>query len=153
MSAGAGDGVFTKQFRNSGEVLVCCEFRPCPPNESGAPAILFLSGSGMDGYLQSRSLIKRKVDMCRQSTVLIAPADSTVKLKIDPIFSSRHTRQGPTANGDPGSVPVVASTDRVDDAGSVKDVADRSYDGKRALSPAFVDRGETPLGIAMRPMR
>src|ERR1700676_5636620 len=78
--------------------------------ESGAPADVFFSADleWMD-YLQSRNLIQRESrhDVLGNRLVLIAPADSTVKLKIEPHFQlPAILGKGRLATGDPDSVPV-----------------------------------------------
>src|ERR1700731_1463257 len=58
--------------------------------ENGAPADVFLSADQewMD-YLQTRNLIRADTrrDVLGNRLVLIAPADSTIKLKIEPRFA------------------------------------------------------------------
>ena len=78
--------------------------------ENGAPADVFMSADTdwMD-YLQSRHLIQdaTRHDVVGNRLVLIAPADSTLKLKIEPHFGlAAALGQGHLATGDPAAVPV-----------------------------------------------
>src|ERR1700692_3218384 len=78
--------------------------------ENGAPADVFLSADQewMD-YLQTRNLIRADTrrDVLGNRLVLIAPADSTIKLKIEPRFAlAAALGKGRLATGDPDSVPV-----------------------------------------------
>jgi molybdate transport system substrate-binding protein len=121
--------------------------------ESGAPADVFFSADvdWMD-YLQARNLIQAKSrrDVVGNRLVLIAPADSTIKLKIEPHFPLATALGGKRlATGDPESVPVGRYAQAaLTYLGVWKDVADhivRADNVRSAL--AFVDRGESPLGI------
>jgi molybdate transport system substrate-binding protein len=121
--------------------------------ESGAPADVFFSADvdWMD-YLQTHNLIQPKTrrDVVGNRLVLIAPSDSTIKLKIEPNFPLL-TALGAKrlATGDPQSVPVGRYAQAaLTNLGVWKDVADhivRADNVRSAL--AFVDRGEAPLGI------
>ena len=78
--------------------------------ENGAPADIFMSADSdwMD-YLQTRHLIQDSTrhDLAGNKLVLIAPADSTVKLKIEPNFAlAAALGNGRLATGDPAAVPV-----------------------------------------------
>jgi molybdate transport system substrate-binding protein len=121
--------------------------------ENGAPADVFFSADieWMD-YLQERNLIQRATrhDALGNQLVLIAPADSPVKLKIAANFPLAATLgKGKLATGDPDSVPVgryakqALTQLRVWD--SVESALVRADSVRSAL--AFVDRGEAPLGI------
>jgi molybdate transport system substrate-binding protein len=121
--------------------------------ESGAPADVFFSADvdWMD-YLQARNLIQAKSrrDVVGNRLVLIAPADSTIKLKIEPHFPlATALASKPLATGDPESVPVGRYAQAaLTNLGVWKEVADhivRADNVRSAL--AFVDRGESPLGI------
>jgi molybdate transport system substrate-binding protein len=121
--------------------------------ENGAPADLFLSADveWMD-YLQSRNLIDAQTrhDVVGNRLVLIAPAGSLVQMKIAPNFPlAAALGKGRLATGDPDSVPVgrYAKT-ALTNLGVWNEIEPRLVraDSVRAAL-AFVDRGETPLGI------
>jgi molybdate transport system substrate-binding protein len=121
--------------------------------ENGAPADVFFSADleWMD-YLQSRNLIQRDTrrDVLGNRLVLIAPADSRIKLKIEPHFAlAEALGKGRLATGDPDSVPVGRyAREALTTLGVWSGLADRLVraDSVRAAL-AFVDRGEAPLGI------
>lgn len=121
--------------------------------ESGAPADLFFSADieWMD-YLQARALIRpaTRVDMVGNQLILVAPVDSKVTLKIEPHFPLAATLgKGRLATGDPDSVPVGRyAKESLIALGVWDSVSTRLVraDSVRAAL-AFVDRGETPLGI------
>jgi molybdate transport system substrate-binding protein len=121
--------------------------------ENGAPADVFMSADAdwMD-YLQTRHLIQEATrhDVVGNRLVLIAPAGSTLKLKIGPNFGlAAALGEGHLATGDPAAVPVGRyAEDALTKLGiwmQVKDKLVRADSVRSAL--AFVDRGETPLGI------
>jgi molybdate transport system substrate-binding protein len=121
--------------------------------ESGAPADIFFSADleWMD-YLQTRNLIRRdsRHDVLGNRLVLIAPADSTLKLKIEPQFPlAAALGKGRLATGDPDSVPVGRyAREALTTLGVWNAVADRIVRADSVRSAlAFVDRGEVPLGI------
>jgi molybdate transport system substrate-binding protein len=121
--------------------------------ESGAPADIFFSADleWMD-YLQSRNLIRRdsRHDVLGNRLVLVAPADSTLKLKIEPQFPlAAALGKGRLATGDPDSVPVGRyAREALTTLGVWNAVADRIVRADSVRSAlAFVDRGEVPLGI------
>ncbi len=121
--------------------------------ENGAPADIFLSAdSDWMNYLQARHLIQdaTRHDIVGNRLVLIAPADSTVQLKIGPNFAlAAALGQGRLATGDPAAVPVGRYAQAaLTKLGVWKDVEDRIVraDSVRAAL-TFVDRGEAPLGI------
>lgn len=121
--------------------------------ENGAPADIFMSAdSDWMNYLQDRHLIQDSTrhDIVGNRLVLIAPADSTVQLKIGPHFAlAAALGQGRLATGDPAAVPVGRYAQAaLTKLGVWKDVADRIVraDSVRAAL-TFVDRGEAPLGI------
>jgi molybdate transport system substrate-binding protein len=121
--------------------------------ENGAPADIFMSADAdwMD-YLQSHHLIQdsSRRDVVGNRLVLIAPADSTVKLKIGPNFAlAAALGRGRLATGDPAAVPAGryarAALTRL---GVWKEVEARIVRADSVRSAlAFVDRGEAPLGI------
>lgn len=121
--------------------------------ENGAPADVFFSADldWMD-YLQTRNLIQRDTrhDVLGNRLVLIAPADSTIRLKIEPNFPlSGALGKGRLATGDPDAVPVGRyAQGALTKLGVWKDVSDRLIRADSVRSAlAFVDRGEAPLGI------
>jgi molybdate transport system substrate-binding protein len=121
--------------------------------ENGSPADIFFSADleWMD-YLQSRNLIRRdsRHDVLGNRLVLIAPADSGIKLKIEPHFTlAAALGKGRLATGDPDSVPVGRyAREALTTLGIWNDVADRIVRADNVRSAlAFVDRGEVPLGI------
>ena len=121
--------------------------------ENGAPADVFFSADvdWMD-YLEKHNLIQRETrhDVVGNRLVLIAPADSPIKLKIEPNFKlAAALGKGRLATGDPDSVPVgryaLAALTKL---GAWNDVSDRIIRAENVRSAMiFVDRGEAPLGI------
>lgn len=121
--------------------------------EAGAQADVFFSADAewMD-YLQNRGLIDApsRSNLLGNRLVLIAPADSTVQLKVAPRFAlAAALGKGRLAMGDPDSVPAGKyARSALSNLGVWNDVADRIVraDSVRAAL-AFVGRGEAPLGI------
>ncbi|MGD0501817.1 MAG: molybdate ABC transporter substrate-binding protein [Steroidobacteraceae bacterium] len=121
--------------------------------ENGAPADIFMSADAdwMD-YLQTRHLIQDSTrhDVVGNRLVLIAPADSTVKLKIEPNFAlAAALGQGRLATGDPAAVPAGRYAQAaLTKLGVWKEVEERIVRADSVRSAlTFVDRGEAPLGI------
>ena len=121
--------------------------------ENGARADVFFSADQewMD-YLQSRQLIDTasRRDLLGNRLVLIAPADSTLQLKIAPRFALLAALgNGRLATGDPDSVPVGRyARSALTTLGVWNEVQDRLIRAENVRSAlAFVDRGEAPLGI------
>jgi molybdate transport system substrate-binding protein len=121
--------------------------------ENGAPADVFFSAdlAWMD-YLQTRNMIRADTrhDVLGNRLVLIAPADSRIKLKIEPRFHlAAALGKGRLATGDPDSVPVGRyAQEALTTLGVWNDVADRVVRADSVRSAlAFVDRAEAPLGI------
>ena len=122
--------------------------------EAGAPADVFFSADTdwMD-YLQQRGLIATatRINAVANRLVLIAPADSTVKLDIGPRFALAAALgdSGKLATGNPDSVPVgryaKAALTRLQVWEQVQDRIVPADNVRSAL--AFVARGEAPLGI------
>ena len=122
--------------------------------ESGAPADVFISADQewMD-YLADRKLIQpaTRRDIAGNSLVLVAPADSTVALKIAPGFAlvAALGERGRIATGDPASVPVGkyarAALGNLKVWASVESRIIPADNVRTALN--FVARGEAPLGI------
>ena len=124
--------------------------------ESGAPADVFFSADieWMD-YLQTRQLIQpgSRRDLLGNRLVLVAPADSTLRLTIEPHFAlAAALGNGRLATGDPDSVPVGryarAALTSLGVWNSVEGRLVRADNVRAAM--AFVDRGEAPLGIVYR---
>lgn len=124
--------------------------------ENGAPADIFLAADlqWMD-YLQERKLIDpaSRHDLLGNRLVLVAPAASSIRLKIAPHFDlGGALGTGRLATGDPDSVPAGRyARDALITLG-VWNVVEahlvRAENVRAAL--AFVDRGEVPLGIVYR---
>ncbi|MDP9083045.1 MAG: molybdate ABC transporter substrate-binding protein [Pseudomonadota bacterium] len=121
--------------------------------ENGAPADVFFSAdiAWMD-YLQTRKLIQiaTRHDVVGNRLVLIAPADSKIKLKIEPLFAlGAALGAGHLATGDPDSVPAGRyAREALNNLGVWNAVQDRLVRAENVRSAlAFVDRGEAPLGI------
>jgi molybdate transport system substrate-binding protein len=124
--------------------------------EAGAPADVFLSADRewMD-YLEQRNLLKAgsRRDLLGNDLVLIAPADSGVRLRIAPGFKLAAALDGGRlACGDPDSVPAGlyarAALTKLGVWDSVAPQLARAENVRVAL--AYVARGETPLGIVYR---
>jgi molybdate transport system substrate-binding protein len=122
--------------------------------ESGAPADVFVSADQewMD-YLQQRNLVsdELRVNIATNSLVLVAPADSTVQLKIAPGFALAAAlgEKGRIATGDPASVPAGKYAQAaLTMLGVWKSVAGRLVPADNVRTALnFVSRGEVPLGI------
>jgi molybdate transport system substrate-binding protein len=121
--------------------------------EAGAPADVFFSADHqwMD-YLEQRQLLRpgTRRDVLGNSLVLIAPADSTVQLKIAPGFAlAQALGDGRLASADPDSVPAGlyarAALVKLGVWDSVQSRLARAENVRAAL--AYVARSETPLGI------
>jgi molybdate transport system substrate-binding protein len=124
--------------------------------EAGASADVFFSADRdwMD-YLQTRKLIQAESrrDLLGNRLVLVAPAASTLSLKIAPHFElAAALGNGRLATGDPDSVPVGryarAALITLGVWSSVADRIVRAENVRAAL--AFVERSEVPLGIVYR---
>jgi molybdate transport system substrate-binding protein len=147
-----GDG-FTKQTSIPVRFSFAASSALARQIENGAPADVFFSADleWMD-YLQTRNLIQpgARHDVLSNRLVLIAPADSKIKLKIEPRFPLAKTLgTGRLATGDPDSVPVGRyAREALTTLGIWNDVADRLVRADSVRSAlAFVDRGEASLGI------
>lgn len=121
--------------------------------EAGAKADVFFSADQewMD-YLAGRGLIRgdTRRDVLSNRLVLVAPAGSTVELKIAPGFPLVATLgKGRIATGDPDYVPAGKyARSALMTLGVWGDVADRLVRAENArVALAFVARGEAPLGI------
>ena len=124
--------------------------------ESGAPAQVFVSADveWMD-YLANAGLIDpaTRRNVAGNELVLIAPADSALKVEIAPGFAlAAALGKGRLALADPGSVPAgryaKAALTALGVWTSVEPRVAPAENVRAAL--AFVSRGEAPLGIVYR---
>ena len=120
--------------------------------ENGAPASVFISANvkWMD-YLAERKMIvaDSRADLLGNRIVLIAPADSTLKVDIKPGFSLLpYLGDGRLSMGDPDHVPAgMYGKDALKKLGAWDEVESHvaaAKDVRAAL--ALVERGEAPLG-------
>jgi molybdate transport system substrate-binding protein len=121
--------------------------------ESGAPADMFISADldWMD-YLQQRNLIQpgTRKSLLGNRLVIVAPADTDLKLDIKPGFDLPSAlKGGHLAMADPDSVPAgkygKAALEKLGVWNSVKGAVAPAESVRAAL--LFVSRRETPLGI------
>ncbi len=121
--------------------------------ENGAPADVFISADldWMD-YLQARKLVVEpsRVNVLRNTLVLIAPADSTTQLSIQPNFSlAESLGDGRLAMANPEHVPAGkygrAALESLGVWASVQRKVAATENVRAAL--ALVARGEAPFGI------
>ena len=124
--------------------------------ESGAPADIFFSADldWMD-YLQERKLIQAESrrDVLGNRLVLIAPAASTVELRIAPGFPLvTALGKGRLATGDPESVPVGRyAKAALKSLGVWSAVAEHVVGAENVRTAlVYVERGEAPLGIVYK---
>jgi molybdate transport system substrate-binding protein len=121
--------------------------------EAGAPADAFFSADlAWVDYLEKRGLIKpgSRRDVLTNTLVLIAPADSPLRLRIAPGLDLAGALEGGRlAIADPDSVPAGeyarAALTRLGVWSRVSDRVVRGENVRAAL--AYVARGEAPLGI------
>ena len=124
--------------------------------EAGAPADVFFSADlAWVDYVEKRGLVKAgsRRDLLSNSLVLIAPADSPVRLRIEPRFDLVGALGGGRlATGDPDSVPVGkyarAALTQLGVWDSVAARLVRAENVRAALE--YVARGEAALGIVYR---
>ncbi len=121
--------------------------------ENGAPAELFISADRdwMD-YLQKRKLIdpETRVDLLGNRLVLIAPADSAVRVTIAPGFPlARLLGDGHLAMADPRAVPAgIYAKAALMKLGAWPAIAFRIAAAENVRAALLlVARGEAPLGI------
>jgi len=124
--------------------------------ENGAPADLFVSADlkWMD-LAAAKNLIKpeSRVSLLSNALVLIAPADTTATLKIEPGFKLADAiGTGKLATGDPKSVPVGSYAQAALTNLGVWDAVSPKIAGTENVRAAlaFVARGEAPFGIVYR---
>jgi len=121
--------------------------------EAGAPADAFFSADlAWVDYLDERGLLKRgsRRDLLGNSLVLIAPADSPLRLSITPGFDlTAALGEGRLATADPDSVPAGKyARAALTKLGVWQSVSDRLVRGENVRAAlAYVARGEAPLGI------
>jgi molybdate transport system substrate-binding protein len=124
--------------------------------EAGAPADVFVSADEqwMD-YLAQHGLLASGMrrELLGNALVLIAPADSTLRLKIAPGFDlAGALNGGKLATGDPDSVPAGlyarAALNKLGVWSQVEARLVRAENVRAAL--AYVARAEAPLGIVYR---
>src|SRR5450432_2244221 len=104
------DSAFTAQTHIQVKVSYAASSALAKQIEAGAPADVFLSADHewMD-YLEQRKLLRTgtRRDVLGNELVLIAPADSAVRLKIAPGFAlAQALGAGRLASADPDSVPA-----------------------------------------------
>src|SRR5215470_9159535 len=122
--------------------------------EAGAKADVFFSADTqwMD-YLQTRNLLQAptRQNVLGNSLVLIAPADSQIKLKIGPHFPlvAALGKDGRLATADPDSVPAGRyAHSALSTLGVWDEVSPRLARAENVRVALFyVSRGEAPLGI------
>jgi molybdate transport system substrate-binding protein len=121
--------------------------------ESGARADVFFSADQewMD-YLDQRGLVQRssRRNLLGNRLALVAPADSSLQLRIEPDFKLLAALGGGRlATGDPDAVPVGRyARAALTSLGVWSQVADRLVRADNVRTAlAFVARGEAPLGI------
>ena len=121
--------------------------------ENGAPADLFISADpDWMNYLEQRKLIKpgSRSDLLGNSLVLIAPANSALRLTIAPGFPLAAALDGgKLAMGDPAAVPAglygKAALEKLGVWSSLSNHVAAAENVRAAL--LLVARGEAPLGI------
>jgi molybdate transport system substrate-binding protein len=122
--------------------------------EAGARAdVFFAADTEWMDYLQARNLIdaSTRVNLLGNRLVLIAPASSTLQLRIAPGFALAAAlgKGGRLSTGDPDSVPVGRyARSALASLGVWNQVADRLVRADNVRTALlFVERGEVPLGI------
>jgi molybdate transport system substrate-binding protein len=124
--------------------------------EAAAPADIFISADldWMD-YLAKRNLIKpdTRTNLLGNRLVLIAPANSTLKLNVAPNFPlAQALGNGRLAIADPSSVPAGKyGKAALETFGVWASVADKLAPAENVRATLLlVSRGEAPLGIVYR---
>jgi molybdate transport system substrate-binding protein len=121
--------------------------------ESGAPAdVFFAADREWMNYVEQRGLIAgaSRRDLLGNSLVLIAPADSAVRLKIAPGFDlAGALGNGRLATGDPDSVPIgLYARAALVNLGVWGAVAGRLAPADNVrVALEYVAHGQAPLGI------
>ena len=125
--------------------------------EAGAPAALFISADEdwMNTVAEKDKIVKEtRVDLLGNALVLVAPKDSTVKLRVAPKFDLAGAlgQDGRLALGEPSSVPAGKYAKASLTSLGVWDSIEKrivSADNVRAALN-FVAKGEAPLGVVYR---
>ncbi len=124
--------------------------------EAGAPADVYFSADlqWMD-YLQQRGLLQpgSRHDVAGNSLVLIAPADSSLRVRIAPGFDlARLLGGGRLAVADPDSVPAgIYAREALRKLGVWNSVMARLVRAENVRAAlAYVARADAPLGIVYR---
>jgi molybdate transport system substrate-binding protein len=124
--------------------------------EAGAPADLFISADldWMD-YLEKRRLIRSdtRQNLLRNRLVLIAPAESSTSVSIEPGFPiAQLIGSGRLAMADPDTVPAGKyGKDALEALGVWKDVRARVAAAENVRAAlVLVSRGEAPFGVVYR---
>jgi molybdate transport system substrate-binding protein len=124
--------------------------------EAGAPADVYFSADlqWMD-YLQQRGLLRpgSRHDVAGNSLVLIAPADSSLRVRIAPGFDlARLLGGGRLAVADPDSVPAgIYAREALRKLGVWNGVVARLVRAENVRAAlAYVARADAPLGIVYR---
>lgn len=124
--------------------------------ENGAPADLFISADEeWMNYLAARQLLdtRSRVDLLGNRLVLIAPASSTIEVRIAPGFPlAALLGDNRLAIADPDHVPAgIYARAALEKLGVWPSVAKRLAPAENVRGAlAFVSRGESPLGIVYR---
>jgi len=124
--------------------------------EAGAPADAFFSADlAWVDYLEERGLLQRgsRREVLGNALVLIAPADSPLRLSITPGFDlTAALAAGRLAMADPDSVPAGQyARAALTKLGVWQGVSGRLVRGENVRAAlAYVARGEAPLGIVYR---
>ncbi len=124
--------------------------------EAAAPADIFISADldWMD-YLAKKNLVKpdTRANLLGNQLVLIAPANSTVKLSLEPNFPlTQALGNGRLAIADPSGVPAGKYGKAALEAlGAWSSVAEKLAPAENVRATLLlVSRGEAPLGIVYR---
>ncbi len=124
--------------------------------EAGAPADVYFSADlqWMD-YLQKRGLLRpaSRHDLLGNSLVLIAPADSPLRVRIGPgLDLLRLLGAGRLAVADPDSVPAgIYAKEALEKLGAWSAVMPRLVRAENVRAALeYVARGDAPLGIVYR---
>ena len=124
--------------------------------QAGAPADAFFSADlAWVDYLEERGLLQRgsRREVLGNALVLIAPADSPLRLSITPGFDlTAALAAGRLAMADPDSVPAGQyARAALTKLGAWQGVSERLVRGENVRAAlAYVARGEAPLGIVYR---
>lgn len=149
-------GEWRRETGNAATISYAASSNLAKQIDNGAPAGLFISADRewMD-YLEQRKLIdpKTRVDLLGNTLVLIAPADSAVRVTIAPGFPlAALLGDGRLAMADPASVPAGkygrVALERLAVWSSVQNRIAAAENVRAAL--LLVARGEAPLGIVYR---